>query len=129
MLDLGTLPGSFRNPAYSFASGVSADGSIVVGMASSPSSHEAFIWDEANGMRQLDDVLTELGVDLGDWTLTHATGISADGPTIVRRGSHPFGGPSEAWIAVIPEPSTGLLMMTGLLGLAYRQRRHGRAAS
>jgi hypothetical protein len=28
----------------------------------------------------------------------------------------------------IPEPSTGLLVMTGLLGLAYRRRRHGRAA-
>jgi formylglycine-generating enzyme required for sulfatase activity len=30
--------------------------------------------------------------------------------------------------AVIPEPSTGTLLMTGLLGLAYRQRRHRRAA-
>ncbi len=30
--------------------------------------------------------------------------------------------------AAIPEPSTGLLLMTGLLGLAYRQRRHRRAA-
>ncbi len=29
---------------------------------------------------------------------------------------------------VIPEPNTALLMMTALLGLAYRQRRHGRAA-
>jgi formylglycine-generating enzyme len=30
-------------------------------------------------------------------------------------------------VASIPEPSTGLLLMTGLLGLAYRQRRHGLA--
>jgi hypothetical protein len=29
---------------------------------------------------------------------------------------------------VIPEPGAGLLVMTGLLGLAYRQRRHGRTA-
>ena len=28
----------------------------------------------------------------------------------------------------IPEPSTGLLVIAGLLGLAYRQRRHRRAA-
>ena len=31
-------------------------------------------------------------------------------------------------IVTIPEPGTALLVMTGLLGLAYRQRRHGRAA-
>ncbi len=30
--------------------------------------------------------------------------------------------------SIIPEPSTRLLVMTGLLGLAYRQRWHGRAA-
>jgi formylglycine-generating enzyme required for sulfatase activity len=30
--------------------------------------------------------------------------------------------------SVIPEPGTALLLMTGLLGLAYRQRRHRRAA-
>jgi hypothetical protein len=29
----------------------------------------------------------------------------------------------------IPEPSTGLLVMTGLLGLANRQRRHRRVAN
>jgi hypothetical protein len=75
-------------------------------------------------MRQLDDVLRGLGLDLGDWTLTSATGISADGLTIVGSGQHPFhNGVNEAWIAVIPEPGTGLLVMTGLLGLAYRQRR------
>jgi len=28
----------------------------------------------------------------------------------------------------VPEPSTGLLVMAGILGLAYQQRRHGRAA-
>ena len=30
-------------------------------------------------------------------------------------------------VASIPEPGTGLLVMTGLLGLAYRQRRHAPA--
>jgi hypothetical protein len=30
-------------------------------------------------------------------------------------------------LTVIPEPGTGLLVMSGLLGLAYRQRRYGRA--
>jgi probable HAF family extracellular repeat protein len=128
MVDLGTLPGSFANPAISLATDVSADGSTVVGEASSPTSYEAFIWNETYGMQQLDQVLNLLGVDTSDWILTFATGISADGLTIVGEGSHYLGGPREAWIAVIPEPSTGLLLMTGLLGLAYRQRRRGRAA-
>jgi formylglycine-generating enzyme required for sulfatase activity len=29
--------------------------------------------------------------------------------------------------SLVPEPGTGLLMMMGLLGLAHRQRRRGRA--
>ncbi|HEY8154182.1 MAG TPA: PEP-CTERM sorting domain-containing protein [Myxococcota bacterium] len=32
-------------------------------------------------------------------------------------------------LTFIPESGTGLLVMTGLLGLAYRQRRHGRAVN
>ncbi len=46
-----------------------------------------------------------------------------------------FGFPGNPWtvqvqsdVQVIPEPCTGLLVMAGLFGLAYRQRRHGRAA-
>jgi probable HAF family extracellular repeat protein len=130
MQDLGLMPGygSWATPPLSVATGVSADGSVVVGFASSPTSNEAFIWDEVNGMRQLDEVLAGLGLDLGDWTLTMATDISADGLTIVGRGQHPFNGVTEGWIAVIPEPSTGLLLMSGLLGLAYRQRRHRQTA-
>ena len=72
-------------------------------------------------------MLIDLGLDLTGWQLNNATGISADGLTIVGYGPNP-NGDTEAWIAVIPEPSTGLLLMTGLLGFAYRQRRHGRAA-
>ena len=39
-----------------------------------------------------------------------------------------MGDVSGRW-GVVPEPSTGLLLITGLLGLAYRQRRIGRAAN
>jgi probable HAF family extracellular repeat protein len=131
MVDLGLMPGhgSWASPPISVANAVSADGSIVVGSASSPTSNEAFIWDEANGMRQVDQILIALGLDLGDWTLITATGVSADGLTITGWGS-PGGigsGTYEAWIAVIPEPNTALLLMSGLLGLAYRQKRRGRA--
>ena len=63
----------------------------------------------------------------GSWFLSDVY-LAAGSPTL---GAHPdtelyFIGFRVA--SAIPEPSTGLLVMTGLLGLAYRQRRHGRAA-
>jgi probable HAF family extracellular repeat protein len=125
IVGLGDLPGgSFSSEAFA----VSADGSIVLGTSADSSGQKgAFIWDPSNGMRPLDQVLMDLGIDLATWRLVAATGISADGLTIVGYGSNPDGD-VEGWIAVIPEPNTGVLMMMGLLELAYRRRRHGRAA-
>jgi probable HAF family extracellular repeat protein len=119
MVGLGDLPGGIFG---SEALAVSADGSIVVGKGDSTES-KPFIWDATNGMRNLSTVLTGLGLDLTGWDLRTATGISADGMTIIGDGVN--NGVEQAWIAVIPEPGTGLLVMTGLLGLACRQRRRG----
>ena len=125
MVGLGDLPtGAFQSQANA----VSADGSVVVGESyAGPGVRTAFIWDETNGMRRLDTVLSvDLGLDLTDWSLLSADGISADGQTIIGTGYNPSHGAFIAsWIAVIPEPNTALLVMTGLLGLAYRQRRRG----
>jgi probable HAF family extracellular repeat protein len=125
MVGLGDLPG---DDFYSEAFAVSADGSVVVGRShgSSESLSEPFVWDAIHGMRYLSTVLTDLGLDLTGWDLRNATGVSADGMTIIGDGVN--NGVEQAWIAVIPEPGTGLLLMTGLFGLAYRQRRHRRAA-
>jgi uncharacterized membrane protein len=118
MVGLGDLAGGiFESVAY----GVSADGSTVVGQGRVVSGNEAFIWDAANGMRELDAVLTNLGLNLTRWRLFAATAISADGKTIVGWGIGPSGD-GEGWLAVIPEPNTAALILTGLLGLAYRQR-------
>jgi probable HAF family extracellular repeat protein len=68
---LGTLPGGDESEAY----GVSADGSVVVGMAFNAAGQwRAFRWTEAGGMQ-------DLGTLGGD--RSWATGVSADGSVVV----------------------------------------------
>jgi uncharacterized membrane protein len=115
--------GFFPAGKTSFASGTSADGSVVVGSGEAPFlGNSAFIWDATHGMRSLQQVLTDDGLNLTGWTLQDARAISADGNTIIGTGRDPSGN-SQAWIAVIPEPGTGLLVMAGVLGLAISRRR------
>jgi len=99
MVGLGDLPGG---DFYSIANEVSDDGKIIVGYSKTEFGYEAFVWDEVNGMRHLQSILVDCGVDMTGWTLTKATGISADGLSIVGDGINPEG-KNEAWIAVIPE--------------------------
>jgi probable HAF family extracellular repeat protein len=108
------------------AQGVSGDGSIIVGATrfgdefTDPA--EAFIWTEADGMRSLQDFLVaECGLDLTGWTLTDASGISADGLTIVGTGINPDGF-DEAWIATVPEPAA-LLLLAACWAMLLRRRR------
>lgn len=127
MEGLGDLPGG---EFYSEATGVSADGAVVVGYGKSASGDEAFIWDETHGMRSLSEVLAglNLGKDLEDWTLNYAWGISADGLTIIGVGINPDG-QEEAWranLAAVPVPGVLLLLGAGLLRLGlhgWRRRR------
>lgn len=66
--------------------------------------------------------LTALVVDLAGRTLLSATGISSDGNTIVGSGRN-SSGIVEPWIAVIPEPSSVLLIGLGLVGLSRMRNR------
>jgi uncharacterized membrane protein len=98
--------------------GVSGDGSVIVGSGFGG----AMIWDAALGPRDLKAVLQgELGLDLSNWTLTEARGVSADGRTIVGLGRNPAG-LSEGWIARLPEPA-GLAMALPAVTLLTRRRR------
>jgi probable HAF family extracellular repeat protein len=127
MIGLGSLPGGQSSAALD----VSADGSIIVGEGLFNSNATAFIWDQPNGMRSLRDVLINdlgLGGSLDGWHLASATGISANGLTIVGYGFNPKGQP-EAWIARLdsspnptPIPATPALLAAGALAALIRQR-------
>lgn len=67
--DLGVLPGW----AYSSASGINGDGTVVVGS----SDMNGFRWTQETGLQQL---------PIGPFTGVTANGISADGTTIVGSG-------------------------------------------
>ncbi len=126
MVGLGDLPGgAFESIAHA----ISIDGSVIVGESHSALGSEAFLWTAGGGMRNLKNVLAgQFAEDLTGWTLLSARDISDDGLTIVGFGRNPSGN-VEAWIATVPEPSTFILAVLGLLGLlgiAWRRRaRHG----
>jgi len=117
MVGLGDLPGgSYSSAAYA----ASQDGSIIVGRGNyTGSDSDAFIGDNTRGMRDLKQVLIDLGLDLTGWDLQDAKGISANGQTITGFGINPSGF-KGAWVATIPEPSTALLVGLGLAGFAVR---------
>jgi probable HAF family extracellular repeat protein len=101
MVSLGVLPGG----KYSEADAVSPDGSVVVGGASTKKDGvKAFIWDAANGMLLLEDVLAAHNVfPPAGWKLVYANGIATPEPgviVIVGLGLNPDGN-REAWRAVI----------------------------
>jgi len=115
MLALGMLGRS-----GSEASAVSGDGSVVVGNAFGGGTQDAVIWIGESGVILKGWLETEHGLDLAGWSLGDATGISDDGFTIVGYGVNPDG-VVEGWIAVIPDPSTGLLLGAGLIALSLRR--------
>ncbi len=121
MTALGLLPGD----VFSEPTGLSSDGSIIVGYKSSIGQFEpdgAFIWTERDGTRLIQDVLSnEYGVDLSGWQLSAATSISGDGKTITGYGRNPQG-LDEGWVAIIPEPTSAAIWALGTLMLVRRHR-------
>lgn len=127
---LGDLPGgSFGSEATA----VSGDGSVIVGASSTdtttPFGNEAFLWTPVAGMRDLRQMVeTDFGIDLSGWTLTEATGISADGQTITGYGYNPSGN-REAWVIslAVPEPTSACLALIAcFLHLAARSHNTNR---
>lgn len=121
MVGLGGLPG---DNFQSYAWAASANGSVIVGASHGYSGmNEAFIWDSSHGMRRLQTVLEELGLDLSGWLLETAYDISDDGRTIVGTAHNQSLNRAEAYIVVIPEPQISVLLMVGGWLLAGSMRR------
>jgi probable HAF family extracellular repeat protein len=78
MQDLGTLGGN-----ESFAYGVSADGSVVVGYTDNAVGPRAFRWTASGGMQDLGTL------PFGNWSVAY--GVSADGSVVVGGGSKSVG--------------------------------------
>jgi probable HAF family extracellular repeat protein len=92
MVDLGTLGGS-----NSGALGVSADGSVVVGYSNYDGNNNvghAFRWTTATGMKDLNTLLANAGVNMTGITLASATAVSGNGQFIIGQGDFP-GAPTE----------------------------------
>ena len=88
MVFLGDLPGG---PFISLATGVSADGSVIVGLSNSALGEEAFRWTQAEGMVGLGDLPG------GGSILSVARAISPDGAVIVGNAISAFGNEAFRW--------------------------------
>jgi probable HAF family extracellular repeat protein len=97
MTALPDLPGGWES---SYAYGVSADGSIIVGWSDGGQGYtQAVFWD-SSGVHDLRDHLVSLGAGLTGWTLYQAMGVSANGVVVVGYGRNPQGN-FEAFRAVL----------------------------
>ena len=122
MQDLGTLFSGYKS--YSTASGVSADGLIVVGGSGIwGESRIPYIWHSSVGMVSLENYLLSRGVDLSGWSSFWGDlSISADGRHVA--GSGMYEGQWRAFVAdigVIPAPGT--LAALALVFIRSRRRR------
>jgi len=106
---------------------INTDGSLATGSlvedeyysTFNPQYMKAYLWDEIDGIHLVEDILTGNGIDLLGWHLTSAA-ISSDGSILYGNGVNPHGF-EEAWIAIIPEPATLLLTLSGAW-IAFRRR-------
>jgi len=121
MESLGDFPGGVQ----SLARAITPDGSVIVGAGTVPGDPYAIsaaaIWDDAHGMRSIQDILVDLGIDMSGWTLLEATAVTPDGQTICGVGFNPYS-KYEAWVATIPEPASLCLLGLGALVCLNRRR-------
>ena len=121
MSSLGMLPGD----TFSFPLAVNSNASVVVGESVGLSSR-AFRWTALSGMQSVQDLLTSAGLNLTQWQLTAATGVSADGTIITGNGIDP-NGLLQAWIATLPSTAAPALIVTPTSDIMEAGNRGGRS--
>ena len=85
MESLGFMQGGNFSQAFA----TNADGSVIVGNGNNATSgQEAFYWTAANGMNSLSSLLAGQQVDIANWNLSNATGVSANGNIVVGNAYH-----------------------------------------
>ncbi|OHB69636.1 MAG: hypothetical protein A2V70_07335 [Planctomycetes bacterium RBG_13_63_9] len=109
-----------------WATAVSRDGSVVVGM---DTYYGPFIWDAEHGACDLAYMLEQqYDLEFGGFELVGVMDITADARVMVGYGYYedPLGRPGsyQAWRVVVPEPSTTMLLITGLFAFLLYQRRN-----
>lgn len=116
---------------YGTATAISADGAIIGGysytMSNNPGSRTCWIWDAANGTRDLKTILAAYGVDSTGWQFLYIEGFCNDGKTLSGYGFR-NGNTSvyEAWALTIPEPSSLASLSIFGVGLIALVRRRAR---
>lgn len=118
-VDLGPI---FAGALSSGISALSADGRVAAGIVSDGTTSQTVIWSEGRGTQFLEILLASNGVMPDGWSLLGLTDISDDGRTVLGTGLNPDGR-VEAFVAVVPEPSTTLLVCLGLASLSLYGRR------
>ncbi len=120
MTGLGALQTGFD----SFATTMSDNGLVVGGSAVTPLGTEGFIWDASNGMRDLNTVLSGLGVNLGVYRITDVLALSFDGNIVAGMAEDDMGNPIAfvADLTTVPEPATMGLLAAGASWLLLRRR-------
>ncbi len=117
----------FRSSSSVSVTGISGDGSIVVGHFGTTGSPRGPWLRQNDGARSLGDYFANNGlvIDYDGFRLLTIEGISDDG--LVLTGSGVKNGRVEAWVAVIPEPGSGILLSSGLAAMtAARRSRYRR---
>jgi len=115
-----------RSARINQANDVSDNGALIVGTIESggTTDHRAFVWTELGGVRTVAELMADYGAAVSDWLLSNATGVSADGSTIIGDGTGPHG--EEAWILKVPAPAPGPSALAALAALACLSRRPAR---
>ncbi|MGB2806118.1 MAG: right-handed parallel beta-helix repeat-containing protein [Sedimentisphaerales bacterium] len=110
---LGDIPGGSHHDFFSMATGVSGDGSVVVGHSEGASGQEAFRWTESTGMVGLGD----LG---GGLFYSTAEAISYDGSVIVGQVYSSLGYEAFRWTE-----SGGMVGIGDLPGGSFNSQASG----